>query len=628
MAPEEIRRAQPFDYASILQLARWVAREPDAFCCDATACDEELSSSWLPDEAHGFETFVYCVEDGTIAGVYTINPASGGRGSHVAHGSYMVSAEFRGQGLGKHLVDHSLEQAKLHGYTGMRINMVVSTNAAALRVCQACGFEIIGTVPQAFRHPVRGLVDTHIMFHGLDKTRVVTSCSQPALSYPCQDGVRIAPLQQMKLKPVLGEARAPGSGPAQSATFTVEPALPEGLELDQHTGVISGAAVRPQAPTRYIVTAKTCAELIINVEADEESVLINEDFAKLMETVTKVEDLLPEPSRHRAYGDWMMWMVHRAYLNDPSLTEFDFTNMRMPPPHLEERIAPKLMAAMKTNTHIEVLALANSNVQKVQGFELAAALRQNCTLRVLNLESNHLDSASTREIALAVRDNPECRLESIRFCHQKQMGQFFGRPTEEAVGQMMEKNALIVKLGFECDDAHWRNLIDRALLRNNDAWRRRPAQPNELPSAEERSLGQLVLKERPAGSEVPWCGKCDIFRSYVAQTARLPTVAQLQSCAKNQGAPLPYTEAAPLVRECRSWLLDAAVGLEVVVLDAFGTEQAGRLTAWAECNDNWSLEVVGEDGKRFSFRSAREPSFAVSAAWAQWMHGSGRFGGA
>jgi hypothetical protein len=38
---------------------------------------------------------------------------------------------------------------------------------------------------------------------------------------------------------------------------------------------------------------------------------------------------------------------------------------------------------------------------------------------------------------------------------------------------MMQSNMTIVKLAFQCDDAHWRNEIDRALVRNNDRMRRK-----------------------------------------------------------------------------------------------------------------------------------------------------------
>jgi ribosomal protein S18 acetylase RimI-like enzyme len=40
---------------------------------------------------------------------------------------------------------------------------VVETNAAAVQLWRSLGFEILATIPQAFRHPERGLVGLHVM---------------------------------------------------------------------------------------------------------------------------------------------------------------------------------------------------------------------------------------------------------------------------------------------------------------------------------------------------------------------------------------------------------------------------------------------------------------------------------
>ncbi len=42
-------------------------------------------------------------------------------------------------------------------------NAVVETNATALRLWHSLGFEIVGTVPQAFDHRAHGLVGLHVM---------------------------------------------------------------------------------------------------------------------------------------------------------------------------------------------------------------------------------------------------------------------------------------------------------------------------------------------------------------------------------------------------------------------------------------------------------------------------------
>ena len=44
---------------------------------------------------------------------------------------------------------------------------VVASNARAVALWKAIGFEIIGTVPEAFDHPGYGLVGLHVMYQQL-----------------------------------------------------------------------------------------------------------------------------------------------------------------------------------------------------------------------------------------------------------------------------------------------------------------------------------------------------------------------------------------------------------------------------------------------------------------------------
>uniref|UniRef100_A0A7S1RE83 Uncharacterized protein n=1 Tax=Alexandrium catenella TaxID=2925 RepID=A0A7S1RE83_ALECA len=324
----------------------------------------------------------------------------------------------------------------------------------------------------------------------------------------------------------------------------------------------------------------------------------------------------------------MIWMVHRAFLNDPALMDFNFNNMHMPEPHIEARIAPKLVKALATNTHIENFSLVNSNLMKVQGLELAESLKTNTTIRQLNLEANNLDSDAVRTICEAIHSVPRSRIEQLRLSPQRQCGSFFGRPVEEALGLMMEKVESIVKLGFECNDPHWRNIIDRALLRNNDFARKRrrrsSVDPEEEIVPEEKSLSRLVLREAPAVplSEV-FTQDADpnnsVFRSFVANQKRMPTMSQLQNYAKSKGTPLKYSTVAPLIKECRSRMLDAARGKGVTIADIFEVDTAGDLRSWSEKNNNWSLHVRASDGKRYAYKASKEPIFVISDEWATWL---------
>jgi len=634
----KIRRAEEEDFDSIINLAQVVAEEPDAFLFDETYTKEELESQWLPEPSEQAETFVLEAGGrGEIVGVYVLHPAAHGRGSHIAHGLYMVHPDARGKGYGKALCKHSLSEARQRGFEGMRINMVVSTNFAAQRVCAACGFRVLCVLPRAFRHPQRGFVDTCLMYHDLGgfDTVSVRLASEPATVTPCTS--RGLEYSGPAVLSTISEVHLQPCGIPQSllghTKFEVTPPLPPGLSLDETTGIISGRPASAAEEKRYCIRAVSSTELLLRVEEAEgdevETMSINEDFATQLEAVTQIENMLPEPPRIRgSYGDWMIWMVHRAHLDDPTLVDFNFGSMHMPPAHVEPRIAPKLVNAMARNTHIEVLTLSNSNLQKAQGVELATSLRDNKTVKSVNLESNWLDSNAVRELAVAIKENPESSIEHLRFSHQKQMGQFFGRPTEEAVGQMMWQNESIVKLGFECDDAHWRNIIDRSLLRNNDFWRKRhaPPDPEALPTAEERPLGHIRLLQVPDESPKEVLTKYTVLCEYLDNNLKMPTTLQLQNCAKNSGLQLSYAVAAPMIKELRSWMIGKAIGQEVAVFDIFGTSIKGVLRAWSAEHDNWSVEIRTDEGRRCTFRSSKDPAFSVSEEWVDWLRSGKQIG--
>lgn len=647
-----IRRAEQRDFASILDLARLVAEAGDTFPWEGFgigAPEEEaqekalLAETWLPDPGQHREAFVCEVEDfAGIAGVYVLQPNGLGRCRHVAQGAYMVNPAMRRRGLGKQLCAHSLCEAQKQHYAGMQFDMVVATNIAAIKAWTSCGFKIMCTLPRVFQHPDEGFVDAHVMFNDFSSLKALgsnhasTSSApelQPTFGYPTAvtnysvgDEVNLLP------QPVVPAEPAHLTSGLHSH-FKVEPPLPEGVFLCPLTGAISGAPVKPCPELTYRITAGATAQVTFGVgvpRSSEASMYIDEAFAAQLEDIVDAAQMPREPARTRAFGDWMIWMVHRAWLNDPALTDFNFNSAHMPAPHLEPRIAPKLMKAMSTNSHIEVLSLSNANVQKSTALELADALRQNCTLRTLNLEANCLDSNCIREVALGIRDNSATQLEHVRLQHQKNMGRVFGRPTEEAVGQMMQRNETLVKLGFECQDAHWRNIIDRALVRNNDFSRRRQQQAisNAVEESgappEERTLGQLALQASPGPLTNDFFSENSshhgLLRAYMAQNLQLPTTSQLQHYAKNSGAPMPYTMAAPLIRQCRSWLLDSALTSEVLIVDAFGMSTMGTLSAWHESGEHWTVDLSAEAGGRLTFKADKEPSVFLSDGWASWLN--------
>jgi ribosomal protein S18 acetylase RimI-like enzyme len=62
---------------------------------------------------------------------------------------------------------HSLDHAKSRGFLAMQFNFVVSSNERAVRLWKSLGFEIVGTLPEAFHHPTLGFVSAFVMYRKL-----------------------------------------------------------------------------------------------------------------------------------------------------------------------------------------------------------------------------------------------------------------------------------------------------------------------------------------------------------------------------------------------------------------------------------------------------------------------------
>ncbi|WP_420428141.1 GNAT family N-acetyltransferase [Algiphilus sp.] len=106
--------------------------------------------------------------DGALVGTYLIKPNQPGLGAHVCNCGYIVAQSARHQGVGRALCLHSLETARRRGYRAMQYNLVVATNTSALRLWHSMGFQTVGRLPEAFRHPRHGWVDAFVMTRALN----------------------------------------------------------------------------------------------------------------------------------------------------------------------------------------------------------------------------------------------------------------------------------------------------------------------------------------------------------------------------------------------------------------------------------------------------------------------------
>jgi ribosomal protein S18 acetylase RimI-like enzyme len=114
----------------------------------------------------GHEVFV-ADDDGQVVGTYYLRPNQQGGGSHVANCGYMTAAAASGRGVAWTMCAHSLAHARARGFRAMQFNFVVSSNERAIALWRSFEFEIVGRLPQAFRHPQLGLVDALVMYRML-----------------------------------------------------------------------------------------------------------------------------------------------------------------------------------------------------------------------------------------------------------------------------------------------------------------------------------------------------------------------------------------------------------------------------------------------------------------------------
>jgi len=158
-----IRAAAETDREAILKIIAPVLRAGETYAVDSDLSEAAMLDYWfLP--AH--EVFV-AVDDGEVVGTYYLMANQRGGGQHVANCGYMVSPKAQGRGLAQAMCEHSQEIAKARGFLAMQFNHVVSSNTRAVALWQRLGFDIVGTLPKAFRHPVHGLVDSYVMFKTL-----------------------------------------------------------------------------------------------------------------------------------------------------------------------------------------------------------------------------------------------------------------------------------------------------------------------------------------------------------------------------------------------------------------------------------------------------------------------------
>lgn len=158
-----IRLARAADFDALWPILRAVIRAGDTYALDRSLSAEAVRALWMETPR---ATFV-AEAGGTVPGTCYIKTNQAGGGAHVCNAGFMVAPAARGRGVARAMCEHAQMQARAMGYLAMQFNFVGSTNEGAVALWQRLGFEIVGRLPRAFRHPAAGLVDALVMYKWL-----------------------------------------------------------------------------------------------------------------------------------------------------------------------------------------------------------------------------------------------------------------------------------------------------------------------------------------------------------------------------------------------------------------------------------------------------------------------------
>jgi L-amino acid N-acyltransferase YncA len=161
VSDSRIRPATDADWPQIWPFFTAIVADGESYAYPDDLTSDQAQELWM--EPPPGQTVVL-ENDGRVLGTAKMGPNRPSRGDHVGTGSFLVDPTASGRGVGRALAAYTVAWHREQGYAGIQFNAVVETNAAAVHLWRSLGFQIVGTVPGAFRSRQHGRVGLHVMY--------------------------------------------------------------------------------------------------------------------------------------------------------------------------------------------------------------------------------------------------------------------------------------------------------------------------------------------------------------------------------------------------------------------------------------------------------------------------------
>ena len=158
MSSIEIREATADDWPAIWPFLREIVAAGETYTLPRDITEDAARDMWMTQPEH--TAVAVDADDGRVVGSAKMGANHSGPAAHVASASYMVDPAQGRRGVGRALGEYSIEWATAQGFRAMQFNAVVETNVGAVALWRSLGFELIGTLPEGFLPPQRGLRGT------------------------------------------------------------------------------------------------------------------------------------------------------------------------------------------------------------------------------------------------------------------------------------------------------------------------------------------------------------------------------------------------------------------------------------------------------------------------------------